>query len=252
MGGNRTGLPPPGRVPVRCPIMCGRFTREYTWKEVHAFLSVLQSTTGEQLPLSYNVAPTQDSAIARLDEKGQREIVIARWGLIPHWADDPAIGNRMINARSETLASKPAFRSAYSKRRCLVPISGFYEWQKVAGRKQPWYIHPNRSSIICLAGLWERWDKGGEPIDSFTIITTNASDNIRNLHDRMPVILSPDEFDAWLNPKATPDQLDQLLDPAPLTMLAAHPVSTRVNSPKNSDPSLTRPVDDESAGLFKT
>lgn len=230
--------------------MCGRFTREYTWKEVHTFLSVLQSSTGEQLPLSYNVAPTQDSVIARLDDQGQCEIAIARWGLIPHWADDPAIGNRLINARAESLASKPAFRSAFARRRCLVPISGFYEWQKIAGRKQPWYIHPSRGSIMCLAGLWERWDKGGEPIDTFTIITTNASDNIKDLHDRMPVILSPDEFDAWLNPKAAPEQLNELLDPAPASMLDAYRVSTRVNSPKNSDPSLIKPVEDEPTGLF--
>lgn len=231
--------------------MCGRFTREYTWKEVHAFLSVLQSSAGEQLPLSYNVAPTQDSAIARLDAKGQREIVIARWGLIPHWADDPSIGNRMINARAETLGSKPSFRTAYARRRCLVPISGFYEWQKVGGRKQPWYIHPSKSSIICLAGLWEHWGKGDEPIDSFTIITTSANEAISALHERMPVILSPPQFDAWLNPQATTDDLDALLAPAPNALLDAHPVSPRVNSPRHSDPSLTEPMPGEASGLYE-
>lgn len=230
--------------------MCGRFTREYTWKEVHAFLSVLQSSTGAPLPLSYNVAPMQDSAIARLDDKGQREIVIARWGLIPRWADDPSIGNRLINARAETLGGKPSFRTAYARRRCLVPISGFYEWQKIAGGKQPWYIHPSQSSIICLAGLWERWDKGEKPIDSFTIITTSANDNISKLHGRMPVVLSPDQFDAWLNPQATADDLDSLLAPAPEALLAAHPVSPRVNSPRHSDPSLVEPMPGEAPSLY--
>ncbi len=231
--------------------MCGRFTREYTWKEVHAFLSVLESSTGEPLPLSYNVAPTQDSAIARLDENGQREIVIARWGLIPHWADDPSIGNRMINARGETLGSKPSFRAAYARRRCLVPISGFYEWQKIAGGKQPWYIHPSRSSIICLAGLWEHWDKGDRPIESFTIITTSANEAIRKLHDRMPVILAPEQFDVWLNPQAMPEDLDPLLAPAPNDALDAHPVSPRVNSPRACDPSLIEPMQGEESGLHE-
>ena len=231
--------------------MCGRFTREYTWKEVHAFLSVLQSSTAEQLPRSYNVAPTQDSAIARLDKNGQREIVIARWGLIPHWADEASIGNRLINARAETLGSKPSFRTAYARHRCLVPISGFYEWQKSAGGKQPWYIHPIRSSIIGLAGLWEHWDKGDKPIDSFTIITTSASEMIRKLHDRMPVILAPEQFDAWLNPQATPDDLDPLLAPAPGAALDAHPVSPRVNSPRQSDPSMIEPIAGESLSLYK-
>lgn len=230
--------------------MCGRFTREYTWQQVHAFLSVLESSKVTQLPLSYNVAPTQESAIARLDSQGEREIVTARWGLIPHWADDASIGSRMINARSETLASKPAFRSAYAKRRCLVPISGFYEWQKVGDHKQPWYIHSKQASILCVAGLWERWETDEEPIESFTIITTDAVAGISHLHHRMPVILAPVDFDAWLSPRADVETLDRLLENGDGVALAAHPVSPRVNSPRHTDASLIAPVECGPTQLF--
>ena len=197
----------------------------------------------EQQTFSFNVAPTQFSPIIRTTEEGRTEIASARWGLVPSWADDPSIGSRMINARGDSVASKPAFRSAFKKRRCLVPISGFYEWQKIAGSKvkQPWYIYPAVGRILCLAGLWERWEKGERPLDTFTIITTQANSFIEPLHDRMPVVICADDFDRWLNPNTPLERLQSLLVPAPHDMLAAHKVSTRVNSPKIDEATLIQP-----------
>lgn len=214
--------------------MCGRFARGYTWKEVQDWLRLASPADSAQLALSYNVAPMQESPIIRVGEGGQREIAIARWGLVPAWADDSSIGNRLINARGDSVASKPAFRSAFKKRRCLVPISGFYEWQKLpdSKAKQPWYISPARGTIMCLAGLWEKWDKGERPLDTFTIITTDANDFIAALHDRMPVVICAEDFDRWLDPGTASDVLQSLLKPAPEDMLAAHKVDSSINNPR--------------------
>jgi len=222
--------------------MCGRFARGYTWKEVQDWLRLASPIDLEQLAFSYNVAPTQHSPIIRISETGQREIAIARWGLIPFWADDPSIGSRMINARGDSVASKPAFRSAFKERRCLVPVSGFYEWQRIDGSKtkQPWYIYPAAGKIMCLAGLWERWDKSEQPLETFTIITTEANEFIAPLHDRMPVVICAEDFDRWLDPQTRLEELQSLLAPAPHDMLAAHKVGTRVNSPKFDEPSSGR------------
>ncbi len=173
-----------------------------------------------------------------------RELALARWGLVPFWAKDLAIGNRMINARGETVAGKPAFRAAFRKRRCLVPADGFFEWQKTADGKQPWYIRDAGGEPMALAGLWELWDPpdGGEPLASCTIITTGANEFMRPLHDRMPVILDAPAREAWLAPDATPEQLEPLLVPAPDGILEAWPVSRRVNSPFNEDSSLVEPA----------
>lgn len=226
--------------------MCGRYTRRYTRKEVQRFLAFRFPGQVEAPPLepSYNVAPTQLSPIARRSpETGGVEIAMARWGLIPSWADDPKIGNRLINARADGVADKPAFRSAFRTRRCLVPISGFYEWQAVKGSKakQPWYIHRADDEITCVAGLWERWDKGDEPVDSFAIVTTDANELVRPIHDRMPVVLEPEDFDTWLDPNTPPEALRALLRPAADGVLTAHRVSTRVNTPKENDPALIEP-----------
>jgi putative SOS response-associated peptidase YedK len=223
--------------------MCGRFARGYTWKEVQEWLRLASATDVDQLAFSYNVAPTQNSPVIRVNEDGRKEISMARWGLIPFWAEDPSIGNRMINARADAVASKPAFRNAFKERRCLVPISGFYEWQKISGSKvkQPWYIYPAVGKIMCLAGLWERWDKGDKPLDTFTIITTEANAFIEPLHDRMPVVICAVDVDRWMNPNTPVEKLQSLLVPAPHDMLAAHKVSTRVNSPKFDEPELINP-----------
>ncbi|MCA9306652.1 MAG: SOS response-associated peptidase [Phycisphaerales bacterium] len=192
----------------------------------------------------YNIAPTQLAPILRLGEDDQRELVSAKWGLIPSWAKDSTIGNRMINARAETAAEKPAFRAAMKKRRCVIPASGFYEWQKIEGSKakQPWFIHSADKPIIAMAGLWELWERADEPIESFTVLTTTPNAMMTALHDRMPVILDPDDISEWLAPDASPEQINGMLTPASDGTLGAHRVSPRVNRPANDDSSLTQPI----------
>jgi putative SOS response-associated peptidase YedK len=186
----------------------------------------------------YNIAPTQTAPVARLAD-GRPALAALRWGLIPFWAKDPAIGNRLINARAETVAEKPAFRAAYRARRCLVPASGFYEWKKAPGGKQPYYVTSRDGSVLAFAGLWEQWQPAdGEPIYSFTIITTDANPVMQRLHDRMPVILAPREYDEWLMAKDPRG----LLRPCPSEMLKAYAVGTAVNSPRNDDPKLIEPL----------
>ena len=190
----------------------------------------------------YNIAPTQIAPVTRTGDHGECELVGMRWGLIPSWAKDRSFGSRMINARSETAVEKPAFRSAFKRRRCLVPASGFFEWKKVGTgkrpQKQPYYIYRADEQPLVMAGLWESWNgpEAGEPTETYTILTTDANDQVRDLHDRMPAILEPDQFDAWLNPRQDDaEALTSLLRPAPDGVLAMHAVSTRVNSPKHDD-----------------
>jgi putative SOS response-associated peptidase YedK len=178
---------------------------------------------GMQLPMRYNVAPSQD--VATIREPGKLEFM--RWGLIPSWADDPKIGYRMINARSETAATKPAFRSAFKKRHCLVLADGFYEWRKEGKQKMPVYIRRADDKPFAFAGLWERW----RDIDTCTILTTEPNDLIRPLHDRMPVILSPNDYGAWLNPE-TPDP-SYMLEPCPSDELTCYGVNPIVNNARN-------------------
>jgi putative SOS response-associated peptidase YedK len=168
---------------------------------------------------------------------------VVRWGLIPSWADDASIGNRLINARAETAAEKPSFRSAFKHRRCLIPTSGFYEWQKVGTKKQPHYIRRPDEVPFAFAGLWERWEKGGEPIESCTILTTEANGMMRPIHDRMPVILGPEAWGQWLDPEGKESlPLKPLLRPYPDDWLTAYPVSTRVNNPKYDAPACVAPL----------
>ncbi|KPK55447.1 MAG: hypothetical protein AMS22_04200 [Thiotrichales bacterium SG8_50] len=194
----------------------------------------------------YNVAPSQSVAILRCDEQARKVLAPARWGLIPSWAKDPAIGNRMINARAETVADKPAFRTALRRRRCLVAADGFYEWRKLGAAKQPYWIGLATRTPMGFAGLWERWQPshGGDALESCTIITTAANEVVAPIHERMPVVLRPSDYARWLNP-ATADvaELTGLLMPYPDAGMIAYPVSTAVNSPRNDDPSLREPLD---------
>jgi len=158
----------------------------------------------------YNIAPTQAAPVVRLarrDESGSeppRELAMLRWGLVPSWAKELAVGTQMINARAETVAEKPAFRKALEKRRCIVPATGFYEWQGAPGQKQPYAITFPEAPVFAFAGLWERWrPESGEPVDTFTIVTTDANETVGSIHDRMPVILSPEQADIWLSPDAS-------------------------------------------------
>jgi putative SOS response-associated peptidase YedK len=173
----------------------------------------------------------------RLNPEGRRELVNLRWGLIPSWARDEKIAYKLINARSETIAEKPAFRDAFRSRRCLVPVDGFYEWQKTAGGKEPYYIRFRDEHPFLIAGLWERWlSPVGEHIETCTLITTGANELLRPIHDRMPVIIPKEEIDAWLNPKAEgPDALASLFAPSQSKEMVAIRVSTRINNPRNDD-----------------
>ena len=167
------------------------------------------------------------------------------WGLVPAWAEEPKVGGQMINARAESAATKPVFREAFRRRRCLVPADGFYEWKKLTSGKQPYCIRGRDHQPFAFAGLWERWlgSDAYPPIESFTILTTEPNALLRPLHDRMPVILDPGDFDLWLDPAiGEPDRLRRLLSPFPDDRLVAYPVSTRVNRPANDDPSCLEEV----------
>ncbi len=190
----------------------------------------------------YNVAPQQFAPIVR-ERDGAREVAMLRWGLLPSWAKDPAIATRLIQARVETAAEKPAFRSAFKARRCLVPADAFYEWAQTPAGKQPYLVRLRSGEPLALAGLWERWrGPDGEVLDTYTILTTDANALIAPLHERMPVILPPESWALWLNPARTPQQVLPLALPYPAPALAMHPVARRVGNVRNDDPGLIEPV----------
>ena len=221
--------------------MCGRFT-----------LTASRETLTNLFPLfdipdvapSYNVAPTQTVLAVRVPAGGDKpELAALKWGLVPGWADDPAIGNRLINARAETVAEKPAFRSAFRQRRCLVLADGFYEWQKVERKKQPYLFRLRDGAPFAFAGLWEHWERDGRALDSCTILTTGANALVKPLHERMPVILAPADFDRWLDPKAAKGpELQALLRPYPAEAMTAYPVATRVNNARHNDADCVAPL----------
>jgi len=222
--------------------MCGRFTLT----DPDADLAV-QFNLPEMPDLQprYNIAPTQPVAAVRVASRGaDREMVLLHWGLIPFWAKDPDMGARMINARSETVAEKPAFRAAFRKRRCLVVADGFYEWQKQNGTKQPFYIRLRSSRPFAFAGLWEHWEGADvSVIESCTLLTTQPNDLLRPVHNRMPVILHPKDYDLWLDPEVQNAELLQpLLHPYSSAEMDAYPVSRWVNSPGNDDPRCIEPL----------
>ena len=216
--------------------MCGRFTLR---TPAHRLAEAIGAHELPNLPPRYNIAPTQDAAVVRRPREGEgRELAMLRWGLVPPWSEGPDSGYSMINARAETVATKSAFRSAFRHRRCLVPADGFFEWQKVDGRKQPYLVELSDGEPFAFAGLWEHWEGlGGDVIDSFTIIVTEANELLRPIHDRMPVILDPPDYDLWLEGgPAVARAAHDLLQPYPAERMVAHPVSRRVNNPWHDDP----------------
>jgi putative SOS response-associated peptidase YedK len=220
--------------------MCGRFTLR---SPMQILVRQFRLDVATPLRPRYNIAPTQDVAVVRATEAGQRELVMMRWGLVPSWADDLAIGNRMINARGETLAEKPSFRSAFKKRRCLVLADGYYEWKQVTKPKQPYLFHFEDDRPFALAGLWESWSKSGSPIETCTIITTSPSPLSAAIHDRMPVILDDAAIDRWLDPQITDAaEITQLIRPFEDPAFVIDPVSTLVNSPTHEDPRCVEPT----------
>jgi putative SOS response-associated peptidase YedK len=219
--------------------MCGRFA---IVESVPELLEAFELAAGpNSLAARYNVAPTQLAPV--IPNRQPRQLELFRWGLVPGWAKDVRIGAKMINARSETAAEKPSFKTALARRRCLVPASGFYEWKKTAGAKVPHFIRHKSGRPLALAGLWELWDKGPEPVYSFTILTTEPNQLVARLHNRMPVILPAAAWSDWLNPAPVePQALQALLAAYPADEMEAYPVSTQVNSPANDRPELIEPV----------
>lgn len=220
--------------------MCGRYTLKTPIDVLAEYFEVEDYPSS--LTPSYNIAPTQEvAAIVEEDEK--RKLEVFRWGLIPSWAKDPSMGNKMINARAETVSEKPSFRSAFKKRRCLIVADGFYEWQKTDNGKQPYHFKMKDSSPFAFAGLWESWDKEGEEIRSCSIITTDANDLMNEIHHRMPVILPPENYGVWLDQGfEEKEALIDLLRLYPSDEMEAYPVSRRVNKPSNNEPSIIEPA----------
>ena len=222
--------------------MCGRFTLIAPGE---AIAELFQLTEIPSIAPRYNIAPTQPVAAIRLSPaSGARELSYFHWGLIPRWAKDTKIGSRMINARSETAAEKPSFRSAFKYRRCLVPADGFYEWQKINGGKQPVRIQMKTGQPFANAGLWEHWiSSDGSEIESCTLLTTEPNDLLSPVHNRMPVLLDPADFDQWLDTKSYQgDDVQQLLRPFSGEEMAFYPVSTHVNNPRNEGPLCVQPL----------
>lgn len=220
--------------------MCGRYLLR-TPAEILAQLFGID----EVAPLEprFNAAPTQTMPVVRVGADSRRHLDRLRWGLVPSWSKDASGAARMINARGETVAEKPAFRSAFRRRRCLVPADGFYEWKKVGSAKQPVLIRARSGGPLVLAGLWESWAPAtGEPWETFTIVTTEANRVLREVHDRMPVVLAPEDFSLWLDPEVRePEALVPLLVPAPSERFEWVPVSRRVNNVRNDDPGCAEP-----------
>ena len=222
--------------------MCGRFTLGATAATLAAQFDLANVPTWTP---RYNIAPTQEVLVVlQPSPQANREARLHRWGLIPTWAKDPSIGNRMINARAETVATKPAFRRAFKERRCLLLADGLYEWQRQERRKQPFYIRLRDGRPFAFAGLWEHWEGSeGMAIQSCTILTTTSNEVVGRIHDRMPVILGPTDYDRWLDPSIQESTvLQTLLRPYPADEMTAYPVSTLVNSPANDNPGCTEPL----------
>jgi putative SOS response-associated peptidase YedK len=217
--------------------MCGRYANTASTEELNARFDVAWEAA---LPPHYNIAPGQRVAIVRTAQdsaaggNAKRELAFVQWGLIPSWAKDPDIGHRLINARAESLADKPAFRNAWRRHHCLIPASAFYEWKGPPGHKQPYCIAMADSRPFGMAGLWEHWrDPAGDAVETCTIVTTDANALVGNIHDRMPLIIAPEDYAAWLD-SANPHS-GRLVKPFPPERMRAWRVSTRVNKASNDD-----------------
>jgi putative SOS response-associated peptidase YedK len=236
--------------------VCGRYAASRNPDDLVEEFEV-EEQPEQVLPASYNVAPTQDVyAVVERPPRGEpdaepsRALHVVRWGLVPSWAKDPSIGNRMINARMETVAEKPAFRRAFAKRRCLLPADGYFEWYgETKGKKQPFFIRPADGGVLAMAGLYELWKDPNAAEDedpwlwTCTVLTTSAPDDLGRIHDRMPLLVERKRYAEWLDPaQDDPDELASLLVPAAPGRLSAYPVSTEVNNVRNNGPQLVEPV----------
>jgi len=224
--------------------MCGRFALYNTAEAIENHFRI-------RLPAifspRYNIAPSQQVLTITADAGGPRQAAYRRWGLIPGWAKDMKIGYKMINARAESIADKPAFRAAFKRRRCLIPASGFYEWGRAETGKQPYFIRLRDGDVLAFAGLWESWTgpEDGRTVESCTIITTDANRSVGEIHNRMPAMVAPEMYDLWLAPESDRDRLLGLLQPFPDRKTVAYPVGTAVNNPQNDIPACIDTVKDE-------
>ncbi len=233
--------------------MCGRYVSTAPPDEIARYFEATPHPA-VQLEPNWNVAPT-DEVLVVLDEGEDRRIAVHRWGLVPGWAKDPSVGARMINARSETVHERSAFKRAFERRRCLIPADGFYEWEKLAGKaKQPWFIHRRDGEPLAFAGLWEQWrgpgPNGIDRLRSATILTTRANVTMQPIHDRMPVIVARSQWSRWLDPQnRDTGALAPLLVPAPPDLLALRAVGNAVGNVANDGPRLVEPVEPAAASL---
>lgn len=218
--------------------MCGRLV---IYSSTDYYAGIFGVEASFELNPRYNIPPTFDIPVCRVNQQGDREFVLMRWGLVPGWSKGPDNRFSMFNARAETVHEKPAYRSAFKKRRCLIPADGFYEWTQSNG-KQPYFIHRSDNLPLVFAGLWEHWQsKDGNAIESCTIIVTKANSLMQPIHDRMPVILKSEQFNTWLDPRQQAvDELSDMLQPYASAELESYPVSRAVNSPKNDSADLIK------------
>jgi len=217
--------------------MCGRYTLTRTAEEI-AQAFHCKAEEGVFMP-RYNIAPSQEMPVViKEGEAGDRVMRLMKWGLVPHWAKDGDMRYSTINAKAETLTSKPAFRKAFSRQRCLIPADGFYEWDAHYTPKRPVYIYQDGRSLFAFAGLWDRWvsPNQGTTLESYAIITTSANSLLSSIHERMPAILDKAQYDDWLDPSAVPSRLLALLFPYRAEDMHFYPVSTYVNSPRHEEP----------------
>lgn len=224
--------------------MCGRFTLSHSGE---AIAEAFELDEVPRIDPHYNIAPTQPAPVIRVSaDHPKRQFTYLYWGLIPSWAKDPKIGARLINARAETVTEKPSFRAAFKRRRCLVVADGFYEWRRSKqGGKQPYYFYLDDHQPFGFAGLWEHWeDSAGNVVESCAILTTVANETLRPIHDRMPVIVDPKDYELWLDPTVERgDRLQAILRPYANEAMKSHPVSSKVNSPRSDSPECIQPLD---------
>ena len=221
--------------------MCGRFTLHSPEARIREAFNLERIEPLGLVP-RYNIAPSQDIPIIR-DIESSREIVFARWGLIPSWSKEPKTKYSTINARIESVAEKPTYRTPFKRQRCLIPADGYYEWKQVAGNKIPHHMRMKKGDVFAFAGLWDHWEDETESLDSCVIITTPSNEAMKPIHERMPAIIAPAHYDYWLDEKINDKQeIMQYLNSAPSSQLIAYPVSTWVNSPKNNDERCIQPA----------
>jgi putative SOS response-associated peptidase YedK len=219
--------------------MCGRYA-------LHTHPQVVALTVGLAAPPEFaprfNIAPLSDVLIVRAGTRGEPQAANVRWGLLPRWAKDPKLAAKLNNARAETFAEKPSFRDVFRRRRCLVPASGFYEWRAEGRRNQPYYVHPTRAELFAFAGIWERWEGPQGPLETCAIITTDANEVMRAIHDRMPVILAAGDYARWLEDCRPANDVAELLRPADPGSIEACRVAPQVNKSRNDGPELVEPL----------